>query len=118
MRPFSASNSSRLWWTPLPEKSRPVALAKEGAFAASGTCLENDVWFCTGGAKAARVFHSGDRGKTWSVSETPGFAGIDSTGVFSMAFRDRDHGVVGGGDYRKPDRTEATGAVTTDGGKT
>ena len=45
------------------------------AFAASGTCLitrgTNDAWFVTGGAKVARLFHSGDRGKTWSVSETP-----------------------------------------------
>jgi len=109
-------------WTPLPEKSRPESLPKEGCFAASGTCLitrgENDVWFCTGGAKAARVFHSGDRGKTWTVSETPLLAGIESAGVFSIAFRDRDHGVIVGGDYRKPDATEATGAITTDGGKT
>jgi photosystem II stability/assembly factor-like uncharacterized protein len=109
-------------WTPLPEKSLPAALPKEGAFAASGTCLitrgEKDVWFCTGGAKAARVFRSNDRGKTWSVSETPLLAGIESAGVFSIAFRDGDHGVIVGGDYRKPDGTEATGAVTTDGGKT
>src|SRR5438477_246384 len=50
-------------WTPLSGTSRPAALPKEGAFAASGTCLvtrgENDVWFCTGGARAARVFRSG-----------------------------------------------------------
>ena len=70
-------------WALLPEKSRHVALTKEGCFAASGTCLvslgENDVWFCTGGAKTARVFHSGDRGKTWSVVETPLLAGIVTT---------------------------------------
>jgi photosystem II stability/assembly factor-like uncharacterized protein len=109
-------------WAPLPEKSRPVALPKEGAFAASGTCLvtrgQNDVWFCTGGARAARVFHSADRGKTWTVGETPLLAGLESAGAFSIAFRDRDHGVIVGGDYRKPDSTEATGAVTADGGKT
>jgi photosystem II stability/assembly factor-like uncharacterized protein len=109
-------------WAPLPEKSRPVARPNEGAFAASGTCLvtrgENYVWFCTGGAKVARVFHSADRGKTWTVSETPLLAGIESAGGFSIAFRDRDHGVVVGGDYRKPDGTEGTGAVTADGGKT
>src|SRR5580693_6676494 len=47
-------------WKRLPEKCLPAALPNEGAFAASGTCLvthgENDVWFCTGGAKSARVF--------------------------------------------------------------
>lgn len=109
-------------WAPLPEKSRPEALPKEGAFAASGTCMvtrgESDVWFCTGGARAARVFHSDDRGKTWKVSETPLLAGGESAGVFSIAFRDRDRGVIVGGDYLKPDGTEATGAVTADGGKT
>lgn len=109
-------------WTPLPEKSRPVALEKEGAFAASGTSLvargEKDVWFCTGGAKVVRVFHSNDRGKTWQVSEVPLRAGIESAGAFSIAFRDDKHGAIVGGDFRKPDATEATGAVTADGGKT
>lgn len=109
-------------WNPLPEKSRPKSLPKEGAFAASGTCLvthgKNDVWFCTGGAKVARLFHSTDRGKSWTVRESPLAAGVDSAGVFSAAFRDRDHGVIVGGDYRQPDATTATAAVTGDGGKT
>lgn len=117
-----ATNDGGATWNTLPEKSRPEALPKEGAFAASGTCLvtrgENDVWFCTGGAKAARVFRSDDRGKTWAVSETPLLAGTESGGVFSLAFRDAKHGVIVGGDYRKPDDATATGAVTTDGGKT
>ena len=47
-------------WKPLAAKTLPPALAGEGAFAASGTCLvthgDSDVWFTTGGAKAARVF--------------------------------------------------------------
>ncbi len=109
-------------WKLLPEKNLPEAMPNEGAFAASGTCLvthgENDVWFCTGGAKAARVFHSNDRGKTWTVSETPVLAGIESAGIFSIAFKDRNHGVIVGGDYRKPDETVATVANTSDGGKT
>lgn len=117
-----ATDDGGATWTPLPEKSRPVALPNEGAFAASGTSLVtrggDDVWFCTGGAKAARVFRSGDRGKTWSVSETPLLAGTESAGAFSIAFRDHDHGLIVGGDYRKPDGREATGAVTTDGGRT
>jgi photosystem II stability/assembly factor-like uncharacterized protein len=109
-------------WKRLPGKNLPPALPNEGAFAASGTCLitqgENDVWFCTGGAKAARVFHSSDRGQNWTVSETPIVAGIESAGIFSIAFRDRDHGMIVGGDYRKPNDTGATAAITSDGGKT
>src|SRR5438128_7339764 len=49
-------------WKRLPGKNLPTSLPHEGAFAASGTCLvthgASDVWFCTGGAKTARVFHS------------------------------------------------------------
>jgi photosystem II stability/assembly factor-like uncharacterized protein len=109
-------------WKPLAPRRLPPALPNEGAFAASGTCLithgKNDVWFGTGGAKVARVFHSTNRGLDWSVSETPIQAGIDSAGIFSIAFRDREHGMIVGGDYRKPNDPGATAATTTDGGKT
>jgi photosystem II stability/assembly factor-like uncharacterized protein len=109
-------------WKPLPEKGLPEALPDEGAFAASGTCLiargDKDVWFCTGGAKKARVFRSDDRGRNWTVAEAPLGAGVASAGAFSLAFRDDKHGLVVGGDYRKPDAAGATAAVTSDGGKT
>jgi photosystem II stability/assembly factor-like uncharacterized protein len=109
-------------WRRLPAESLPAALPGEGAFAASGTCLiargENDVWFVTGEAKVARVFHSGNRGKSWRVAETPLAAGVTSAGIFSIAFRDRDHGIIIGGDYKQPNRAEATSAMTADGGKT
>jgi photosystem II stability/assembly factor-like uncharacterized protein len=110
-------------WKRLAAKSRPKALPNEGAFAASGTCLvthgKKDVWFGTGGAKTARVFHSSDRGRSWTVSETPVVAGLASAGIFSLAFRDGRHGMVVGGDYRKPQLgTGVTAAVTHDGGKT
>ncbi len=109
-------------WKPLAAKALPPALPGEGAFAASGTCLitqgERDVWFATGGAKKARVFHSGDRGRNWEVSETPVAAGAESAGIFSLAFRDKQQGMIVGGDYRKPDDRGATAAITSDGGKT
>ena len=109
-------------WKPLLAENLPPALPNEGAFAASGTCLvthgENDVWFATGGAKTGRVFHSSNRGKNWTVTETPIAAGIESAGIFSIAFRDRDHGMIVGGDYRKANDTGATAAITSDGGKT
>ncbi len=109
-------------WKLLPEKNLPEALPNEGAFAASGTCLvahgENDVWFCSGGARKARVFHSSDKGRTWDATESPVLAGIESAGIFSIAFRDQKHGVIVGGDFGKPNDTNATCAITTDGGKT
>jgi len=76
-----------------------------------------DIWFATGG-KAARVFHSSDRGETWQVSDTPIIRGPDSAGIFSIAFRDRMHGVIVGGDYKRPDDDGPNLAFTEDGGKT
>jgi photosystem II stability/assembly factor-like uncharacterized protein len=109
-------------WKPLAAKSLPPALPGEGAFAASGTCLvthgDSDVWFGTGGARIARVYHSKDRGQNWEVSETPIVAGAESAGIFSIAFRDKQHGMIVGGDYKMPNDTGATMATTSDGGKT
>jgi photosystem II stability/assembly factor-like uncharacterized protein len=117
-----STNDGGTNWRRLSGITLPPALPGEGAFAASGTCLvtfgKNDIWFSTGGAKRARVFHSKDRGQTWTVSETPILAGTDSGGVFSIAFRDRSHGLIVGGDYRRPNDFGASAAKTSDGGKT
>ncbi|HLJ97285.1 MAG TPA: glycosyl hydrolase [Gemmataceae bacterium] len=107
-------------WKRLTGIKLPPALPNEGAFAASGTCLitqgTDDIWFGTGGAKTARVFHSRDRGENWTAIDTPVVAGTDSAGIFSIAFRDRLHGIIVGGDYRKPNDAGTTAATTTDGG--
>ena len=109
-------------WAPSEATGMPLALPGEGAFAASGTCLvvegTANAWFATGGAKLARVFRSVDRGRTWQVHETPVDAGNASSGIFSLAFRDAQHGIAVGGDYRNPDRNERTAAWTADGGLT
>jgi photosystem II stability/assembly factor-like uncharacterized protein len=106
-------------WSPLPSESLPPAIAGEGAFAASGTCITvqgtANVWFATGG-KVARVFRSLDAGKSWTVAETPIIHGADSTGIFSIAFRDATHGVIAGGDYKNPDQDGPNLAFTSDGG--
>jgi photosystem II stability/assembly factor-like uncharacterized protein len=108
-------------WNPLPPESLPPAIEGEGAFAASGTCITiqgtANVWFATGG-KAARVFRSTNAGKTWTVAETPITHGQDSTGIFSIAFRDATHGVIAGGDYKHPDQDGPNLAFTNDGGLT
>jgi photosystem II stability/assembly factor-like uncharacterized protein len=108
-------------WNPVVVKNMPAALPSEGAFAASGTCIatfgRSDVWFGTGGP-AARVFHSADRGKTWTVAETPILHGAATQGVFSLAFWTAKDGIAVGGDYKEPARGEKTAAFTHDGGKT
>lgn len=108
-------------WNPVAVKNMPAALPSEGAFAASGTCIatfgKSDAWFGTGGP-SARVFHSADRGKNWTVAETPIVHGAATQGVFSLAFWTAKDGVAVGGDYKEPAKAEKTAAVTHDGGKT
>ncbi|MBZ5606669.1 MAG: glycosyl hydrolase [Acidobacteriia bacterium] len=100
----------------------PPALPKEGAFAASGTCLiaagKTEAWFATGGPGGARVFHSKDRGRTWTVAATPIRNDAPTAGIFSLAFRDPRHGIAIGGDYAKPGDASHNLALTSDGGRT
>jgi len=99
----------------------PRAMAAEAAFAASGTCLivngKTDSFFVTGGSEA-RVFRSKDRGLTWLVARAPIAKGTAGSGVFSIAMRDANHGLIVGGNYEKPDDAEANLAFTKDGGRT
>lgn len=108
-------------WSPIGNIIIPRALPGEANFAGSGTCLTTEgtgnVWFGTGGA-AARIFHSSDRGKTWSVCNTPIINGESSTGIFSVAFKDNLNGIIVGGDYKKIHTTDRNAAITEDGGKT
>jgi photosystem II stability/assembly factor-like uncharacterized protein len=106
-------------WTKIPPEGMPAALGGEGAFAASGTCLvvqgDGNAWFGTG---AGRVFRSVDRGRNWTVCETPVRGGNGSAGIFSLAFWDADHGIAMGGDYKEADRAGEVCALTSDGGRT
>jgi photosystem II stability/assembly factor-like uncharacterized protein len=105
-------------WDLVPADHLPPALPGEGAFAASGTNVAvsgpNHVWI---GTTAARVLRSSDGGRTWTVATTPLATGA-SAGIFSIAFRDAQHGVVVGGDYRKESQAVDNVASTSDGGAT
>jgi photosystem II stability/assembly factor-like uncharacterized protein len=108
-------------WSRLPVNNLPAALQNEGAFAASGTNIavfgKTHAWIGTGAGAKARVLRTTDRGRSWQVSETPLAAG-QSAGIFSIAFRDAQHGVVVGGDYTKEKEAENNLAFTKDGGAT
>ncbi len=108
-------------WTRVPADRLPPALPNEGAFAASGTNVAvfgtRDVWFGTGAAERARVLRSSDRGATWQIAETPLRSG-QTSGIYSVAFRDARHGVIVGGDYSKESVAIDNAAVTSDGGST
>ena len=107
-------------WNELPRDHMLPALPQEGAFAASNSSLllygKTDLYFATGGA-AARVFHSKDLGKTWSVGVTPVLSGTPSQGIFSIV-RAGDALVVVGGDYRDPKRNDKNAAYSLDEGQT
>ncbi len=107
-------------WRKLPMKLIPRALAGEASFAASGTgifSIGKAVWFGSGGGAKARVFRSFDGGENWMASETPLRAGDPASGVFSVSFRDKQHGVIVGGKYDAPEDATGTAAVTSDGGE-
>jgi len=109
-------------WTRVATTSAPPMLAGEDAFAASGTCItvegSSNAWIGTGGGSRARVFRSTDRGRTWSVADTPIHAGNSASGIFSVAFTDAEHGVAVGGEYSKPAGLFPNVALTSDGGET
>jgi len=103
-------------------RQTPPAVPNEGAFAASGTSLitrsDRDAWIVTGGTGAARIFHSADSGRTWTVATTPVRNDSPSAGIFSIGFSDALRGVIVGGDYNQPGAAERNIAITDDGGKT
>lgn len=105
-------------WAPLPAPSRPEPEDGEAQFAASGTCLQaegDNVWVGTGGS-VARIFHSTDRGRSWTVARTPLQQGSPSRGVFGLLFwTDRD-GIIVGGDYGRETDSSSNFALTDDAG--
>lgn len=115
---FSTADGGAHW----SRQHTPPALAGEGAFAASGTCLvvlgKKEAWFGTGGPGAARVFHSQERGRTWAVAAAPLRNDGPGAGIFSLAFSDALHGIAVGGDYNKPGESVRNIAMTADGGRT
>jgi len=107
-------------WKELPSDTMPPALPDERAFAASGSCLviydNREIYFVTGHG-AARVFHSPDLGRTWTVTDTPIAKGNPSWGALSIT-RLGSIVVVVGGDYNDDACPERTVAYSLDQGAT
>ncbi len=120
--PVLTTEDAGLHWTLEPDAFMPEALTDEGAFSASGTCLairgRNSAWIATGGAAVSRVFHTQDRGKTWTVTEVPIPAGKATSGIFGLTFSSTKAGIALGGDYKEPTAGQNQIAFTADGGKT
>jgi photosystem II stability/assembly factor-like uncharacterized protein len=115
---FTTADGGRHWI----RQHAPPSVAGEGAFAASNSSLavmgSADAWFGTGGPGGARVFHSRDAGKTWTVAPTPIRNDAAASGIFSLAFADARHGAAVGGDYSKAGEDLKNLAITSDGGLT
>ncbi|HEX6185802.1 MAG TPA: hypothetical protein VFZ44_18070 [Pyrinomonadaceae bacterium] len=108
-------------WKEIDASGMPPALAGEGGFAASGTCVAvagtSDAWFGTGGPEGPRVFRSTDGGRTWAAVAVPLAAG-KTAGVFSLAFGGAGRGVIVGGDHTKEREAEGNAALSFDAGRT
>ncbi|MBW1295728.1 WD40/YVTN/BNR-like repeat-containing protein [Aquimarina litoralis] len=107
-------------WTKISCDQLPKAVKGEAAFAASNGNIKiigDEVWIVSGGI-ASRVFYSSDKGKTWTVFNTPIIQGKETSGAYSMDFYDKDNGIIFGGDYTKPEDNNKNKAITNDGGKT
>ena len=116
-RILATSDGGRSWQV-LSNAAMPAALPGEAAFAAGGECittLGRDAWFGTGGQSQARVFHSRDGGRSWTVTTT-GMGSGPTAGVFALAFRDRWHGLATGGDFTTPTSATKALARTSTGG--
>lgn len=90
-------------------------LPPESFFAASNSSMASrgsEVWLGTGGARVLKKKTGGG----WETIATPLASGNDSSGVFSVAFRNSQLGVAVGGDYRKPGEAAGTAAYSSDGG--
>jgi photosystem II stability/assembly factor-like uncharacterized protein len=114
--------------------SAPSAPPGSGAFAASNSSLAlnlrpgfpliSHVWFGAGGKAGAMVYVRKTRPAgwekyitSWTAVHVPLASGTDAAGVFSLAFRDDQHGMAVGGDYTKPNESTGTAAWTADGGQ-
>jgi len=98
----------------------PPALPGEGSFASSGTCVatqgKRNAWVATGGSSTARVLLTRDGGDSWKAYDTPLTSG-QGAGAFTVAFRDAQSGIIGGGSLDPKQPSHAVTAISHDGGR-
>ncbi|HEX6693778.1 MAG TPA: hypothetical protein VF035_03640 [Longimicrobiales bacterium] len=115
---LTTTNGGRTW-DRVPAASLPAATPEEGSFAASGTCVETapggHAWIVANNPTTARLLHTADYGKTWSVDTLP-ITTRNGTGTMSIAMRNMREGFALGGGTAQP--TDELAALTSDGGKT
>ena len=99
------------------DRLSPQPIPGESLFAASNSAMaayeRGWLWLGTSKGRVLRASAMSD----WQSAQTPLASGNDSSGVFSLAFRDQKHGIAVGGDYRKAGEATGTAAYTSDGGE-
>ena len=119
-------------------KHTPHSRKGEGAFAASNSSLfvespYGNFWIATGGTSGSRVIRRVNHDfddfafDTFPASDVPVGGRTESSGIFSLAFRQEPHvatrgtdyitGIAVGGDYLQPDASSSTAAFTVDSGR-
>jgi photosystem II stability/assembly factor-like uncharacterized protein len=106
-------------WNHVDPATLPAAPEAEGSFAASGTCVETlpggHAWIVASNPQLARLLHTADYGRTWSVTLVP-ITTRGGAGPQSVTFFDERNGMVLGGGYpAQPEDQQA--AITVDGGR-
>lgn len=109
-------------WKMESRRRRPKALEGEASFAASNSAIfaltgSRRLWIGSGGT-TSRVFFSKNFAKRWRPVSLPIIQGKNSTGIFSLAFFNKDTGICVGGDYLADSVRLNNAMLTTDGGKT
>jgi photosystem II stability/assembly factor-like uncharacterized protein len=108
-----------LTWDKVDCSNVPKTAEGEAGFAASNSSLivkGDNTWVVTGGTKA-RVFFSKDKGKTWSVHDTPMIQGKSMAGIFSADFYNDSIGIIAGGDYENQNNNTKNKALTINSGQ-
>lgn len=107
-------------WEAVAARRLPEVASGEAAFAASNgnIALSGDTAWCITGGMASRVFRTPDRGRTWTVHETPIQQGGTMTGMFSVDFADGLRGWAMGGNWAEMSDNSANKVFTVDGGTT
>lgn len=115
LKTYDSGNS----WSLLPDIRLPVALDKEGGFAASGTSIithdESEAYIGLGFPRG-RLIYSHDKGENWDFYLTGLGNGDANRGVYSIDFDEDKNGIVVGGDWEKKDNKDLITATSHDKG--
>lgn len=108
-------------WRDVTQAANMTLADGEAGFAASGTGIRalrgGHIRIATGG-RISRLIHGTRYGRRWRTYPCPILQGRASTGIFSIAFLDKQYGVAVGGDYQQDTLRRDAVYLTVDGGRT